>query len=338
MSANFFESLESRQLMSVSFNSFSGTLTITGTSGTTVPNRIGGGFSTIGGADNLRVEMNDAQTLRISDNGSVSFRELSTVRRIVMDGQGANDTLFVGADVNLPATLTGGAGNDSLTSGAGADQLNGGDGNDQMNGTAGNDTMDGGRGADDFTGGAGTDLATYATRTAAVFVTLDNQPFDGELNEGDRVRTDVENVTGGAGSDRLLGSSAANVLTGNAGDDTIFGRVGSDQLFGGAGNDVLIGATGADQVHGEAGNDIISGGSSNDVLTGGAGNDVITAGSGRDIVNGDAGNDVIFAAEDPVNGPAAPALNDIINGGSGLDVIELDAQDQQTAGDVLEIL
>ena len=332
MSANLFESLESRQLMSVSFAA--GTLTITGTDARPIRNRDGVTVF-FGGADNLRVELQDASTLRISDNGTVTFRERTTVQRIVMNGLTAADTLFVGSDVSIPATLNGGAGNDTIAGGAANDTLNGAEDNDVIRGSAGNDTMDGGTGADDFSGGAGADLVTYASRTAPVFVNLDNQPFDGQSGEGDRVRNDIENVTGGAGNDRLIGSDSANVFRGLGGDDIIFGRVGADSIFGGAGNDVLIGATGADQLNGEDGNDVMNGGSSNDVMSGGAGNDVMTAGSGRDVVNGDAGDDVIFAGGDQTGNN--PALNDLVIGGAGLDIVELDGLDQSNAtNDLIE--
>ncbi|WP_347304258.1 pre-peptidase C-terminal domain-containing protein [Croceibacterium sp. TMG7-5b_MA50] len=56
----------------------------------------------------------------------------------------------------------------------------------------------------------------------------------------------IENATGGAGNDVLLGNGANNVLTGNDGDDTLLGREGNDTLYGGRGNNTLTGGAGND--------------------------------------------------------------------------------------------
>jgi serralysin len=63
----------------------------------------------------------------------------------------------------------------------------------------------------------------------------------------------IENVKGGAGSDRLVGNAAANLLEGNAGNDTIYGGAGKDVLTGGAGYDRFVfnkkpGSTNVDQI------------------------------------------------------------------------------------------
>jgi Ca2+-binding RTX toxin-like protein len=51
----------------------------------------------------------------------------------------------------------------------------------------------------------------------------------------------IENATGAAGNDRLIGNDAANVLLGNDGTDRLAGSDGDDELHGGGGNDVLFG-------------------------------------------------------------------------------------------------
>ena len=130
----------------------------------------------------------------------------------------------------IPITADGGAGADSLTGGAAADQLNGG---------ADGDVLSGRDGADDLAGGAGFDVASYATLADAVRVSIDDVADDGRVGgaEGDNVRTDVEDLTGGAGSDTLIGSAAGNVLTGGAGNDTVDGGGGFDEYILGDGND-----------------------------------------------------------------------------------------------------
>lgn len=49
-----------------------------------------------------------------------------------------------------------------------------------------------------------------------------------------------ENVTGGSGSDVLVGDTSANGLNGGAGNDLLKGGLGNDVLTGGAGDDKFI--------------------------------------------------------------------------------------------------
>ncbi|MDP1700574.1 MAG: cadherin domain-containing protein, partial [Aestuariivirga sp.] len=77
---------------------------------------------------------------------------------------------------------------------------------------------------------------------------------------------DIENGTGGSGSDIITGNDLANILIGNGGNDTIYGAGGDDTIYGGAGNDTLYGGSG---------NDILDGGLGVDILIGGDGDDTI---------------------------------------------------------------
>jgi Ca2+-binding RTX toxin-like protein len=151
-------------------------------------------------------------------------------------GSGGPDVIVGTADSN---TLQGGAENDTISGDASADNLQGGTGDDVIHGEAGDDTVDGGTGADAIDGGADADTATYASRTAALRVSLDDLANDGETGEGDNVKSTVEDVRGGAGADTLLGSGAANRLIGGGGDDTLNGRLGVDTLDGLGGLDTI---------------------------------------------------------------------------------------------------
>ena len=88
--------------------------------------------------------------------------------------------------------------------------------------------LDGRAGADELIGGPGEDLANYSTRFAPVTVRLDGTPTSGSEGEGDRVRTDVEHIWGGAGPDTLIGNAADNLLNGGYGADTLSGGAGDD--------------------------------------------------------------------------------------------------------------
>jgi Ca2+-binding RTX toxin-like protein len=116
------------------------------------------------------------------------------------------------------------------------ESLIGGAGNDTLTGSSANNGLDGGAGADVLSGLGGTDTASYATRTAAVIVSLDNVANDGSSSDGpigarDNVKSDIENLLGGSGADSLTGSAANNRLTGGLGADSLFGLGGNDTLF-----------------------------------------------------------------------------------------------------------
>ena len=118
--------------------------------------------------------------------------------------------------------------------------LRGGDGSDNLSGNGGSDTLDGQLGADNLTGGDGTgiDRVIYP-RFNAVTVTIDDVANDGELGEGDNVRSDNEQVEGSIAGDSLTGSDRDETLLGGLGNDTLDGRGGADLLDGSFGEDTL---------------------------------------------------------------------------------------------------
>jgi Ca2+-binding RTX toxin-like protein len=198
---------------------------------------------------------------------------LST-HKIVDDGFGNTGTIQNIENVGGTETF-----GDTLTGDANANVLTGFGGNDVLVGNGGNDTLNGGAGNDTLNGGTGIDTATYADETDAMFVDLTAgtarrgsaaAPVEDTLNS-------IENVTGGAGNDTIVGSGSANVLSGGGGDDALQG--------GGA----------ADTIHGDAGNDTISGGGGADTIDGGAGNDTVvyTFGDGTDVTDGGADTDTL---------------------------------------------
>jgi serralysin len=58
--------------------------------------------------------------------------------------------------------------------------------------------------------------------------------------------TVIENATGGARNDRIVGNSANNNLKGSGGHDSLYGGAGSDTITGGSSTDKLKGNSGAD--------------------------------------------------------------------------------------------
>ena len=252
---------------------------------------------------------------------SADYRARTASVTASLDGS-ANDGETVEVDNVKPDVerLLGGGGDDTLTGNNGVNTLEGG---------AGDDLMDPGKGAgDQLLGGPGTDTVTYSARTAAVVLDLDGLADDGELNENDLIDTDVENLTGGAGNDRLAGSAGANVLSGGNGNDILDGDMGGDVFLGGTGTDTAdyssrTAAVTADPDgwadDGEAGeNDLIE----TDVegLAGGSGNDVLTGALGTNVLSGGAGDDTVDGAQgdDDIDGGGG---NDELRGGTGVDIV-----------------
>jgi uncharacterized protein YkwD len=133
------EVLEGRDCPAVKF--FNGILTVTGTSG----------------ADTLVVTRSGAA---IAAEGQ-SFNAAS-VARIVVTGQGGNDTIH--NNTGKPASLFGGFGDDTIAGGWGADRIYGGNGADVLKGNGGDDTIYGGGGIDAIDGGGGANIVEYGSR------------------------------------------------------------------------------------------------------------------------------------------------------------------------------
>ena len=323
------ELIESRLLLSFASLSSHGTLSVAGT----------------GGNDSITVQVSGTKVQAILNGQTLSFNK-GDAKRIFAEGFGGNDRMK--NKTNLPSTLIGDAGNDSLTGGTGNDSLDGGDGND---------------------------TADYSARTAPVTAEVqvdqaNSDPiggvggFGGQSGEHDVYRS-INTIVGGSGNDSLsvrdlnrdAGPNIAGLsflLDGRNGNDFFFnnslenlatamGGNGNDHfsfrgqqntLLGGAGNDFFTnddsdddavasidGGSGTDtEEYGGVGEITINMGanlenfiSHNVNVNGNDLNNVIDAsGSGSDVkLNGGGGNDKIVGG----------AGNDIIHGGSGNDTV-----------------
>jgi hypothetical protein len=72
-------------------------------------------------------------------------------------GEG-DDTVSVASAVEVPVTMRGGPGHDTLIGGGGPDKLIGGEGDDKIAGRGGSDVLYGGPGNDELFGGTGNDV------------------------------------------------------------------------------------------------------------------------------------------------------------------------------------
>lgn len=263
----------------------------------------------------------------------------------VVGGKGSDRLYGDGGEVTADGddVVIGGDGSDDLVGGGRADRLVAEDGDDSLRGGTGPDALFGGPGgdtmyadsvldgADEYNGGPGTDRVSYYDREAPVRLTLDGKPNDGKKGEGDLIRGDVENLTGGEKGDVIVGNGLRNSLYGEAGDDVLKGLGeddsfsawdGDDTVYGGDGDDSFSNSLGSDKFFGEGGNDYLSGGSSDD------GRDVFSGGPGWDQMDfsGRSSSVTIDVASD--NGDGAPGENDFVkadferyHGGSAGDVM-----------------
>jgi Ca2+-binding RTX toxin-like protein len=241
-----------------------------------------------------------AGMIQVLDSGNVvgTYDPTQVTDVNVSASAGGNSSIIVDKSVGgLNATLTGGAGNDTLRySGSGNATIFGGDGNDSITGGSGhsllygeggNDTISGSSGSATIFGGTGSDVITGGTAgNNAIY--LQATPFS---------------VRAGGGSGNLLDASAVttNLKLDLNGFQTVYGGSGVNTfndsgsgditIFGGAGNDKITGGSGHNVIYGVGGNDTLSGGLGSATIFGGAGADSITGGA--------AGNNEVYLVEAP---------------------------------------
>ena len=261
-------------------------------------------------------------------NGNPDILAVNITSIMVMGGDGANRIDLTGVTTadfaaNLPITVNGGDGNDTILGSEFADSLVGGNGADSISGGLGNDTIDGGDGNDILSGGVGNDSILGGDGNDSI----SGDVGDDTVNAGNG----ADSVSGGDGNDSLSGGDGADTLSGDNGDDTLSGDSGNDSLLGGVGNDSILGGIGNDTASGGDGNDTLLGGAGNDSmngdagtdsLDGGDGNDTLLGGTENDTINGGVGNDCVLGNEG----------NDSILGGAGNDVLFGDGNDPNQFG------
>ena len=185
-----------------------------------------------------------------------------------------------------------------------------GDGNaNVLDGGAGNDLLTGGSGADTLIGGTGNDTASYATAAGGLTVSLTVGLVTQTGDAAGDTFSSIENLTGSAFNDTLIGDGVANILVGGEGNDVLEGMAGADDLQGGNGTDtasyahagaaVRASLNDASSNTGDAAGDSytsienLTGSNFDDTLAGNGGVNVLSGGGGNDILEGFAGADVL---------------------------------------------
>ena len=199
-------------------------------------------------------EANETFNLNLTSATNATLGTTNTVVTTITDTLTAAITTILPDGVeNL--TLTGTSATNG-TGNAGDNVFTGNSGNNTLTGLDGNDTyvfsVIGALGTDTIveTATGGIDTIDLTGTTAAVNVNLavtTSQTVNSNLKlilSGNNV---IENVTGGAGNDRLTGNALDNLLVGGAGNDKLQGLAGNDSLWGGLGDDILTGGVGNDQ-------------------------------------------------------------------------------------------
>ncbi len=177
--------------------------------------------------------------------------------QIANDGFGNAETMTsiesLGAGTVFADTFYGDAAGNLLTGGTGdIIDARGGDDTIVLHGAAA--SLDGGAGIDSlrmdsvrFTGvnTARTDFVREGARNGVTIDLSSEKIIDDGFGGGGDVRN-IENVTGAALNDTLIGDGANNELYGLAGNDVLIGGDGDDTLIGGLGDDTMIGGKGVD--------------------------------------------------------------------------------------------
>lgn len=316
---------------------------ITGNSGNNVLTGMGGNDTLIGGSGTDL--LNGGAGNDVMDGGlhtdTVTYADATGGVTVSLAISGLQDTGGSGIDTLIGIErLIGSQYDDYLTGRAGDDGLTGGAGNDMFEASTGKDTLD---------GGIGDDTVSYAQASSGVTVMLWRDSGDKNSSLAGRdVLISIENATGSAFNDILLGSVGDNHLIGGMGDDLLSGYGGNDILDGGIGTDTashidsLAGVTvnlaltgpqdtvgfgittliGIENLIGSRLDDVLTGNAENNRIEGNKGNDLISGGLGDDFIDGGDGYDTVSYA-DATSGMTV-SLNGtptMIGGGVGNDTL-----------------
>lgn len=252
-------------------------------------------------------------------------------------------TDFIGTGNASANLIQGGQGNDVLWGLAGDDVLRGLVGADTFRGGAGNDVLDGGTGGD-------IDTVEYVTAAGGAMVNLQAGIASNDGDGGVDTLISIENAVGSDFNDILIGTAAINRLSGGLGSDTLVGFGGDDILEGGAGAaNTLIGGIGNDLYRVSAAGDTIveNPGEGHDTVeatvnvllrgdiedlrfvgtgafigTGNASNNHIWGGDGADILTGMAGDDILEGGDGPDTFRGGHGNDRFVGGGTGGDTAD----------------
>ncbi len=255
------ETLESRQMMSGtplgSVTIDKGVVTITGDAQTPT---------------NMTVSYADDGNLLAHAGRTFKEYSFSQVKQLVINGGAGSDYIYVDPNIDIPASISSGQGNDTIRTGGGNDTITAGNGDVLVYGKGGNNTITVGDGNDTLLGGGNNDV-----------------------------------IHAGNGNDWIVGGGGSNFIVAGNGDDTIIGGGGNDSMTVGNGNDLLRGSLGNDSLTAGTGSDSLEGDSGNDTLVGGGAGTTVNPGPGTNTVKNSAPlTNTIPTAPTTTSKPTAP--------------------------------
>ena len=186
---------------------------------------------------------------------------------VTIDAGGGTDTLVGPNATNLWQVTGADSGSVGAVTFRAAERLTGGSGNDTFRFGA----LAGSVGVA-VNGGAGRNALDYSLLGAAspIFVDLSAGQASRVAGSAAGAVSNIQDVTGGAGADTILGSAANNILRGGGGNDVLRGGPGADTVDGGSGPDVLKDSGGRNLLIGGDGRDVLLGAADDDILIGGS--------------------------------------------------------------------
>lgn len=248
------------------------------------------------------------------NNGSVDT--LTNIENVT--GSQGNDSIIGDGEINI---FLGDQGADFLSGEGGDDVLQGGLGDDVLRGGAGDDVLRGGN----VNTGQGEDTADYQDSTNGIFADMTESVVSDGFGTTDTL-VGIDNITGSANDDIIIGNAFRNRLLGLDGNDTISGGGEGDFMDGGDHGpgptdgdtltflDLTDGFVDINLQTGESDysfdgstdtfqnfeyfiltnqNDRMTGSSGVDNVELRGGDDIVNASSGIDILDGGAGSDTI---------------------------------------------
>ena len=178
---------------------------------------------------------------RTYDGGSgvdrLDYSAANSGARIDLQDSTHNSGAALNHNIRNIEEIIGSALADQIGGDALANTLQGRAGDDSLEGRAGDDWITPGTGNDTVTGGEGVDTVSFADAVAGVSVNLLTGLASG-AGETDLLGG-IENITGSAFDDALIGNDQANLLLAALGDDWITPGAGSDTVDGGDGTDMV---------------------------------------------------------------------------------------------------
>jgi len=259
----------------------------------------------LGGAEGDRISAKFGNNIILGDAGEINLNNANS-----------NDIFTTSPDVGGEDTITGGGdGSNVIIGGAMGDVITGGIGNDTILGdngrvvrgadnvvtrvvtgdeegiTGGDDTITSNAGTNVILGGVGSDTIRAPGGDNIILGDNGEVNLNSVFNDVLTTQPDiggVDNITGGTGSNIILGGAKGDLITGGYGNDTILG----DNIILGDNGEVNLNSASNDVFTTEpdiGGVDIITGGSGSNIILGGARGDTITGGIGRDVILGDNG-------------------------------------------------